>query len=172
MRHVVWLLLAFIVALPEAARGDAFKDLNLFRPGRAMATIDFTVPDVAGSPLRLAAFKGQVVFLNFWATWCPPCREEAPVLSRAHERLRRSGGTVVGLSMDVAPLPGVARVARRLGMQYPIALAPPGSAESFQVDVLPTSYLIDATGKIRWSYVGGLTDREISSALDRLTAVD
>jgi thiol-disulfide isomerase/thioredoxin len=125
-----------------------------------------------GTRFDLAGRRGSIVLVNFWATWCPPCRQEAPVLSRAHERLRRSGGTVVGLSMDAAPLPGVVRVARRLGMHYPIALAPPGSAESFQVDVLPTSYLVDAEGKIRWSYVGGLTDRELGSALDRLTAVD
>lgn len=149
LRCVVWLLLAFIVVLPQAVRGDAFKELDLFRPGRATAAIDFTVPDVTGAPLRLADFKGKVVFLNFWATWCPPCKEEMPSMERLYGRYREKGFAILALAIDSVNTEGVAAFAKKFKLTFPIGLDPKMTvANQYAVRGLPATFLIDKRGTV------------------------
>jgi peroxiredoxin len=122
MRRAVWLVLALAVGLPHVARADAFAELELLRPGRTVAAADFTVPDIAGQSLRLKDFKGKVVFLNFWATWCPPCKEEMPSMERLYRRHKDRGFTILALSIDSGGAPPVAAFAKKLGLTFPIGL--------------------------------------------------
>lgn len=116
-----------------------------------------------GGELDLAAHRGEVVVLNFWASWCPPCRAEAPVLARAHERLSRDGGgRLVGLAMDARSLP----FAERLGMTYPQALATREIAAAYRVESLPTTVIVGRDGRVAWSYVGELGEGQLTRALD------
>lgn len=116
-----------------------------------------------GGELDLAASRGDVVVLNFWASWCPPCRAEAPVLARAHERLEREGGArLVGLAMDARSLP----FASRLGMTYPQGLVTREIAEAYRVEMLPTTVVVGRDGRIVWSYVGELRESELNDVLD------
>lgn len=127
----------------------------------------FQVALRGGGELDLAASRGDVVVLNFWASWCPPCRAEAPVLARAHERLEREGGArLVGLAMDARSIP----FANRLGMTYPQALATQEIAQSYRVEMLPTTVVIDRAGRVAWSYVGELRDDELNDVLDEVLA--
>ncbi len=149
MRHVVWPLFALIVALPQAARGDAFKELDLLRPSRAAAAADFTVPGLTGSPLRLSDLKGTVVFLNFWATWCPPCKEEMPSMERLYRRYKDKGFTILALSIDSGGPAPVAAFAKKLGLTFPIGLDPKTTvANQYSVRGLPATFLIDRRGTI------------------------
>jgi thiol-disulfide isomerase/thioredoxin len=127
----------------------------------------FQVALRGGGELDLAASRGDVVVLNFWASWCPPCRAEAPVLARAHDRLQREGGArLVGLAMDARSIP----FANRLGMTYPQALATQEIAQSYRVEMLPTTVVIDRAGRVAWSYVGELREDELNDVLDEVLA--
>lgn len=112
----------------------------------------------------LALFGPEVTVVNFWGETCPPCRAEAPELTDLHSRL--SGrGRVLGVSVDSSSLEDAGRTARALGMRYPIALLDRELQSTFAVDVLPTTYVIDAGGVVRWSHVGALGEAEVEAIL-------
>jgi peroxiredoxin len=155
MRHAKWFLIALVVALPEAARADAFKDLELFRPGRATVAGDFTVPGLTGQLLRLSDFRGRVVFLNFWATWCPPCKEEMPSMERLYRRYKDNSFTILALSIDSGDAGRVAGFVKKLGLTFPIGLdRKQDVANQYSVRGLPATFLIDRKGTIAAVAIG------------------
>ena len=155
MRHMAWLLLALVMALPQAARGDAFKELDLVRPGRPMAAADFTVAGLTGQPLRLRDFKGKVVFLNFWATWCPPCKEEMPSMERLYRRYKDKEFTILALSIDSGGTAPVGAFVKKLGLTFPIGLDTQMTvANQYAVRGLPSTFLIDRKGTIAAVAIG------------------
>jgi thiol-disulfide isomerase/thioredoxin len=113
--------------------------------------------------IRLTDFKGKVVLVNFWATWCGPCRMEIPDLVKLQAKYAAKGFTVVGISQD-NELGKALDFAKNNQMDYPIALGTPELKQSFGgVEAIPATFLIDRDGKIAWSIVG-LTDGEILDA--------
>lgn len=120
------------------------------------------VPDYAAIELResrqvsLAELRGRVVLLNVWATWCPPCREEIPVLQALHESHASEGLEVVGVSVDAAgEAAAVGRFADQFGVTYPIWLDPQERVSSaFRTTGVPTTLLIDRDGTLLWRHVG------------------
>ena len=86
--------------LPATAAVDPANELDLIKPNRQQQAKDFKVASLDGSGLRLADLKGKVVFLNLWATWCPPCKEEMPAMERLWQRYKDQGLVVIALSMD------------------------------------------------------------------------
>jgi peroxiredoxin len=127
---------------------DPFARLNLTRVTPPTPAPDFTVPGLTGGPLRLADFRGRVVLLNFWATWCPPCREEMPSMERLYQRYRERGFTILALSVDrnVAAIPGFVDGFR---LTFPIGLDPESTvATLYRVRALPTTVVIDRAGQV------------------------
>ena len=120
----------------------------------------------SGENFDIEAHRGEVVVLNFWATWCPPCRAEAPTLTRIHNRLSGSGGTVVGISADRMPLPTVAEHALGLGMEYPIGRTEEEAFHRFHVTELPTTYVVSRDGQITWSHVGAVSEEQLWEAIE------
>lgn len=128
---------------------DPFKAMQLFRPGRQTTAPDFSVPGLHASPIRLRDFKGQVIFLNFWATWCPPCREEMPSMERLYRRFRARGLTILALSIDSKGAEVVGPFVKSFGLTFPVGLDPKMSvAGEYRMAGLPTSILIDRGGVI------------------------
>lgn len=140
---------------------------------------DFSLRIIAGEGAderdlaHLAAFRGQVVLLDFWATWCGPCRASIPILSRLATRFRARGVVVLGVDVGEARLPDAAlRLAhQRFGSLFPTVADRSGEVqEAYRVDTLPTLVLIDRRGTVRGVEVGvpdeGALAREITDLLD------
>jgi len=125
-----------------------------------------------GRPFDVAAERGNVVFLNLWATWCGPCRFEIPELEKLHTQYAAQGFKVVGVSLDESGKDAVQQFVTENAMTYPIALDPEGKlANVFQTTVIPTSVLIDRSGKIVWKKYGLITvDDELMRALNAALA--
>ena len=125
-----------------------------------------------GKPFDVAAERGNVVFLNLWATWCMPCRAEIPELQKLHTEYAAQGFKVVGVSLDESGKEAVQQFVTDNSMTYPVVLDPEGKlANVFQTTVIPTSVLIDRNGKIVWKKYGLISvDDELMSALKQALA--
>jgi len=142
-------LLAFAVATDRAASADPFLELNLIRSPKLMAAPEFTAPRVGGGEIRLGDERGKIVFLNFWATWCPPCKEEMPSMERLYRRFKARKFTVLAISIDASNGGRVAAFASDLGLTFPIGLDPRLEiANRYSLRGLPVSFLIDPSGRI------------------------
>ncbi|MCB9707522.1 MAG: TlpA family protein disulfide reductase [Myxococcales bacterium] len=115
--------------------------------------------------LDITEARGAWLVLNFWGTYCGPCRREAPVLNRIHEKLAPKGGRVIGIAVDDLPLLSVTKKARALGMSYPIALASEEDMTRCKVTTIPTTYVLDPKGIIRDATVGMISERRLLRVL-------
>ncbi len=135
------------VLLGGAQAADPFADLDLIRPPHLAAAPDFTVPRLGSGSVALKELRGTVVFLNFWATWCTPCKEEMPSMERLYRRHKDRGFTIVAISIDAAGAERVASFVKQLGLTFPIGLDPSLEvANRYTVRALPSSFLIDRMG--------------------------
>jgi thiol-disulfide isomerase/thioredoxin len=112
--------------------------------------------DMQGKIHELTDYKGEVVLVNFWATWCPPCVEEIPSMGRLARRLGGQGFTILGINLG-EPKEQVARFLESTPADFPILVDEDGgSAESWSIRAYPTSFLVDREGVIRYAYFGAL----------------
>ncbi len=125
---------------------------------------DFTLTTSTGEMFTLSALRGKPVILNFWATWCPPCRAELPELEAAHERY---AGQVLVVGVNQAePAASVAAFAGQMGLTFPLPLDVQGDASrQYAVRSLPTTFFIDRTGVIRRIQIGPLTEATLAQVL-------
>jgi thiol-disulfide isomerase/thioredoxin len=125
--------------------------------------------DLRGRTLRLTDYKGKVVLLNFWATWCPPCRAEIPELVKWQREYRGRGLQVIGVTYPPETVGEVRRFTRRLKVNYPVAL---GTKEMkalfFQGETLPVTVLIDREGNVRDLIEGILLPEEFEQKIKPL----
>jgi cytochrome c biogenesis protein CcmG, thiol:disulfide interchange protein DsbE len=116
----------------------------------------FSLTDLTGQPLVLANYRGKVVLLDFWATWCAPCREEIPHFIALQDKYREQGLEVIGISMDDGPKP-VQEFYRRFKMNYPVAVGTEQVAEAYGgVYGLPVTFLLDRDGRVVAKYTGAV----------------
>lgn len=115
---------------------------------------EFTLPDTEGQTHRLRDYRGQVVVLNFWATWCPPCREEMPAMERLHEQVAGTGIAVVAINVGEDE-DTIFRFTGDYPVTFPLLMDREGTiVEEYPVIGLPTTYIIDPAGIIRHRAVG------------------
>ncbi len=118
---------------------------------------DFTLPDMDDETYTLSSYRGKVVMLNFWATWCPPCRREMPSLERLYTKLKDQGFVVIAVNQFEDP-DLIFEFTGRLSLEptFPILFDRDSRvAEQFGVKGLPTTYLLDKDGRIRYRAIGG-----------------
>lgn len=117
--------------------------------------IDFVLTEMNGATFRLSDHKGKVVLLNFWATWCMPCREEIPDFIELQEEFKEEGLLLVGASLDEEGFDAVRPYAEEVGINYTMVIDEIGLAEQYGGHfAVPTSFLIDRKGKIRQRMIG------------------
>jgi thiol-disulfide isomerase/thioredoxin len=126
------------------------------------------VVDLSGKPLSWESFAGKVVLLDFWATWCAPCRKSMPELQALHEKYAARGFSVLGVSIDEDGPSKVKKFVKAKKIKYPIALdsAKQPAWERFKVKAVPAAYLIDREGRIVAQWTGASADtREVEEKL-------
>lgn len=116
----------------------------------AKPATDFALRSLSGDNLRLSEQLGEVVILNFWATWCGPCRQEMPLLDEIHSKYRRAGLVLLSINID-EHAEAAAEMAKTLGVSYPVLLdARNEVAKAYEIGTLPVTFLIDREGKVRY----------------------
>jgi thiol-disulfide isomerase/thioredoxin len=154
------------VALLAGAAGGAPPGPHL---AHGTPAPDFDVERLVGGRLRLSALRGRVVLLDFWATWCPPCRAELPWLMKLARRYEARGLAFVAMNQDEdGQRLLAARFASELsGIERFITLGGPAVGAPFRVDGLPTLYLIDRQGKVFASAEGRLTEEAVTAVIEQ-----
>lgn len=139
-------------------------------PQVGVAAPDFSLHTVSGAPWSLSSLRGHVVVVNFFATWCPPCRAETPDLVAIQRRYARKGVIFVGVDdREAASL--VAAFAAAKSIRYPVVLDESGTvSEAYDVRAIPTTYVLDRTGAIRYRQVDELNGPLLSQVLDAVIA--
>ncbi len=135
---------------PSAGGGDGLEPKMVGKQAP-----DFTLVDLNGKKVSLADFKGKPVMLNFWATWCAPCKLEMPWLEEFHQKYAPQGLVILGVASDQADKSTIANTARKLGVTYPILLTNGKVEDSFGgIDYMPESFYIDRSGKVALQTAG------------------
>ena len=171
---VVFLFVGAYLALQ--GQGDRLS-APAISPGEAQSRrpfpMDFTLPDLQDQPIRLSNLRGRVVLLNFWATWCPPCRAEMPAMNALYQEYREKGFAILAISSDTRGKEVVAPFVERLGLTFPVLLDPRnGVGTQLGVQMLPTSYLLDKHGRVVGVELGAQdwNKAAVRQLLDRLLA--
>ncbi len=125
---------------------------------------DFTLQGLDGKRYTLSKLRGKVVLLNFWATWCGPCRREIPDLVRIHAKYEAQDFVVLGVSMDDLAPDQIQRFATNYKINYPVLHGPYSElmkiAQAYGgIGAVPTTFLVDRQGKIRARYIGARSER-------------
>ena len=149
-------LLALSVLFAAAVAALVLLRAPLPLPRTGDPAPDFRLPDLAGAQIDLSGQRGRVLFVNFWATWCPPCREEAPSLERLYQQLRGEGFQVLAISVDAPGMREQVDAFRaELGLSFTILLDPGKRAhDGFGVTGVPETYLIDREGRLAERFIG------------------
>jgi thiol-disulfide isomerase/thioredoxin len=163
------------VTVQANAPGQASQEQNRPVPTVPETLPDVTLPDSTGTPRSLASWKGRPLIINFWATWCGPCREEIPLLKALRKQRAADKLEVIGIAVDEQQ--AVLKFAKEMGIDYPVLMGEQEgyeAAEHFGVAslVLPFSVFADSQGRIVTLKVGELHPDQAAEILDRVRDVD
>jgi cytochrome c biogenesis protein CcmG/thiol:disulfide interchange protein DsbE len=168
VRRLVVTLVSSLVGLILVALGWGL----LHPPSTGASLVGEVAPDVTIRPLngtgevRLSEFRGQPVVLNFWASWCAPCRQEAPILNAA---ARRYQGRVQFLGVDIQDSSAAALTFQSsVRSPYPVGPAVAGGASAYGVTAPPETFFIDRQGRVTASVVGPVSERQLQLSIDEL----
>jgi thiol-disulfide isomerase/thioredoxin len=168
-RALRFVALAGVAAFVIYALGNRFDPVSMpLKPTKERRAMpDFTLAQLGGGRWSVAQSRGKVVLLNFWATWCPPCRMETPHLVNLHERYREQGFEVIGISLDERQSV-VPPFVKRYRIPYPVLLPDQDFALAAQIESLPTSVLLDRQGRVATVYHGAVSESDVRPDVEHL----
>lgn len=177
-RQTIWMLLILVCigALVPLTRDIAVPDRTAVAEGAedsiltAQQAPEFAMEAIGGETVSLADYQGEVVLINIWATWCPPCVREIPRLVRLHEQFQAQGFAVLGVNTAWQDeRSDVERFVQSQGISYPVLFDVEGEvSQSYSGRLLPTSYLVDRDGKIVNTYVGEVDEAQLEEHIAAL----
>jgi len=145
----------------EASNSTAYKTV-----AASPAAPSWQLTDLNGKPVSSADFKGKVVVIDFWATWCPPCVHEIPGYIEFQKKHGGDKVTIVGLSLDEIPAADVKKFADKKGINYPVAIAPQELLAQFaSVEGIPATFIVDRDGKLRFMKVGSAPIEDLEKTI-------
>ena len=150
MKTATKALLFILIALILSSCGEEKKKGQTAETAKRAP--DFSATDLEGKKVSLSDFRGKVVLLDFWATWCPPCREEIPELQKIFDEYRDKGVVVIGASSESSEQ--IRQFKQKMGISYPLLKVATKVFSTYQVRGIPTTYIIDKKGYIQHREVG------------------
>jgi peroxiredoxin len=140
---------------------------SVYAPDKGKPAPEFILENLAGESVSLADLRGKVVLLNFWATWCGPCRVEMPTLESRHQQYPEQFA-VVGIDFD-EPKENVAAFVEEFGLTFPILLDPGGDVQNaYRIRGYPTSVFLDKDGLVQIVHIGIMTEEQLDEYLQEL----
>ena len=163
------ILIVGAVALAAAGAGGLAGALFLQSRSGAAALLSATYPDLSGRPRRLLEWQGRPLLVNFWATWCAPCREEMPMLAEMRPSYLQKGAEFVGIGIDQGPK--IAEFAKTYPVSYPLLVADAGAIELMRslgnsAGGLPFTVVLDRQGAVGYSRLGPVSRPEVEKVLN------
>ena len=165
-------ILAVVLTFTFVAAGadQAGTRVSLQTATARKAAPDFDLPDSSGKRMTLKDYRGKILLLDFWATWCHGCKEEIPWFSAFHEKYSGKGLSVVGVSLDADGWKVVKPFLQATHVPYRIVLGDDAVAKDYGTGSMPDTYLIDRDGKIAAAYSGMVDRNDIESNIQNLLA--
>ncbi|MEK4254808.1 redoxin domain-containing protein [Ureibacillus sp. FSL K6-2830] len=132
---------------------------------------EFTLTDLSGADVKLSDFKGKIVILNFWATWCPPCREEMPAMQKFYEQNKENGIEIVAVNLTNIDngVQAVESFVQDYGLTFPILLDKDGVVgNTYGILTLPTSYILDPKGGVIQKIIGPMNEQMMTEIVNSI----
>jgi peroxiredoxin len=149
-RMKVVMLGVLLVAMPGFFAGSSLASSGL----TGQEAPDFVLKSASGTNMRLSEYRGNVVMINFWATWCGPCRQEMPLLDDLYSRYERVGFSLLGVNIDDDSSRAM-QMAEELGVSFPVLFDERKEVSKlYQVEAMPVTVLVDREGKVRHVHLG------------------
>ena len=174
-RFTVWMTWALVLGMIWTVVSRVSPDQSQVQTGsvpkEGFTAPDFTLELLDGGNITLSDLQGKVVLVNFWTSWCPPCRKEMPAIESVYRSYKDLGLVVVGLNLTAQDSkPDVSAFVQEIGVTFPIALDVNNAVGNlYRVTALPTSFFIDRKGVIRSIIVGGpMSEAVIQSKVEEL----
>ncbi len=178
-RFATWMTWALILGMIWTVVSRVSPDQSQVQTGsvpkEGFSAPDFTLSLLDGGEITLSELRGQVVLVNFWTSWCPPCRKEMPAIESVYRSYKDIGLVVIGLNLTAQDSkPDVSAFVKEMGVTFPIALDVNNAVGNlYRVTALPTSFFIDRQGVIRSVIVGGpMSEALIQSKVEELLHED
>ena len=131
----------------------------------------FSLKDLNGNAVTLDGLRGKVLVLNFWATWCPPCRAEIPDFVAYYNANKSKGLEILGVSVDTNTATGVSAFVRTNKMSYPVAMMTEKIIRDYgPIDSIPTTFIIDKSGRVRHAEIGIVDKATLAAWFTKLSA--
>lgn len=160
------ILLVLVAAVGYTIYSSIFSDRGVVNKGDQAP--DFQVTTLDGETMRLSDYKGQGVFLNFWATYCPPCKEEMPYMENQYHLFKEKGVEILAINVG-EPALTAEKFVDRYGLTFPIPLDEREEIyKAYGVGPIPTTFLIDKDGNVIDRVTKGLTEQEIAEMMARI----
>ena len=127
---------------------------------------NFSLKNASGQTVELAKLHGKVVVVNFWATWCGPCRAEIPGMLDVYEKYKGKGLEIVGISVDRDGWPVINPFVKKLNIKYPVVLGNGEVTDAYGgIDAIPTSFFVDREGRVLLRHVGYMSKEDFEKAV-------